>query len=289
MQRYRRLLAALAVPLVGVLLGIAPASAQTPQPWQVGFQSPHSPVQERIEGLHSWILIIITLITLLVGGLLLYVLWRYRAERNPNATRTSHNTVIEVIWTVAPVVILFVMWLPSLRLVYYEDRTQDADMTINVTGHQWYWEYAYPTNGNIDFTSYYVKDEDLKEGQLRLLDVDNPLVLPAGKNVRILITSGDVIHSFFIPSLGVQRYAIPGRTVETWVRIDQPGHYYGECNQICGTNHSFMPISVQALSPEEFAQWVETAKTKFAAGAPAPSPATAAQAPTRLAAAEPLR
>ena len=141
-----------------------------------------------------------------------------------------------------PVLILVVMAIPSFRLVYYEDRTDDPDMTIKVTGHQWYWEYTYPDNGNIDFSSYIVPDDELKPGQLRLLTVDNPLVVPVGKNIRILTTSGDVIHSFFIPSLGVQRYAIPGRTIETWVRVDKPGVYYGECNQICGTNHSRMPI-----------------------------------------------
>ena len=151
--------------------------------------------------------------------------------------------MLEVAWTLIPVLILVVIAIPSFRLVYYEDRTDNADMTIKVTGHQWYWEYTYPDNGNVDFTSYMIKDEDLKPGQLRLLDVDNQLVVPAGKNIRILTTSADVIHSFFIPSLGVQRYAIPGRTIETWVRVNQPGTYYGECNQICGTNHSFMPIS----------------------------------------------
>jgi cytochrome c oxidase subunit 2 len=270
---------------VGVFCRAAPALAQAPHPWQTGFQHPHSPVQVQIEALHWWVLITITLITLFVGVLLLYVLWRYSAGRNPVAGRTSHNTTIEVLWTVLPVLILFFMWLPSLRLVYYEDRTTQADLTIKVTGHQWYWEYNYPDQGNLDFTSYYVKDEDLKPGQLRLLDVDNPLVLPAGKNVRILTTSGDVIHSFFIPSFGVQRYAIPGRTIETWVRVDQPGQYYGECNQICGTNHSFMPISVRAVTPEAFTDWVQTAKTKFAADSPSglpPPPPT----PERLAAAQ---
>ena len=144
--------------------------------------------------------------------------------------------------------ILVVIAIPSFRLIYYEDRTRDADLTIKVTGHQWYWEYTYPDKNNIDFTSYIIPDDQLKPGQLRLLDVDNQLVVPVGKNIRVLQTSTDVIHSWFIPALGVQRYAIPGRTIETWFRADQPGMFYGECNQICGTNHSRMPIVVRAVT-----------------------------------------
>jgi cytochrome c oxidase subunit 2 len=198
--------------------------------------------------------------------------WRFDHRRNPVASRTSHNTVIEIAWTVIPVLILVVIAIPSFRLVYFEDRARDPDMTIKVTGHQWYWEYTYPDGvpggGNIDFSSYMVPEDQLKPGQLRLLDVDNQLVLPAGKKVRILTTSADVIHSFFIPSLGVQRYAIPGRTIETWVQIDKPGDYYGECNQICGTNHSQMPISIHAVTDSEFTAWLATAKTKFSEAAP---------------------
>ncbi len=174
-----------------------------------------------------------------------------------------------------PVLILVVIAIPSFRLVYFEDRALDADMTIKVTGHQWYWEYTYPDNNGVDFSSYIIPQDQLKPGQLRLLDVDNQLVLPAGKKVRILTTSADVIHSFFIPSLGVQRYAIPGRTIETWVQIDQPGNYYGECNQICGTNHSQMPISIKAVTPAEFDTWVKDAKTKFAENGTPSLPAAA--------------
>jgi cytochrome c oxidase subunit 2 len=226
-------------------------------------------VQVQIDGLHTLVLWIITLITLFVGALILWVLYRYNAARHPHPTRTSHNTVLEIAWTVIPVLILVVIAIPSFRLVYYEDHTNAADITIKVTGHQWYWEYAYPDNGNVDFSSYVIKDDDATP-HLRLLDVDNPLVVPAGKNIRILTTSGDVIHSFFIPSLGVQRYAIPGRTIETWVRVDRPGDYYGECNQICGTNHSQMPISIHAVPEAEFNTWIVQAKTKFAADDAAP-------------------
>ena len=244
------------------------AAAQVPQPWQIGMQTAHSPVQRSIESLHDLVLIIITVITLFVAGLLAWVVFRYNARRHPTPSQTSHNTVLEVAWTVIPVLILVVIAIPSFRLVYFEDRTQHADLTIKVTGHQWYWEYTYPDSGGLNFSSYIVPEDQLKPGQLRLLDVDNPLVVPAGKNIRILTTSADVIHSFYIPSLGVQRYAIPGRTIETWVNVDAPGDYYGECNQICGTNHSMMPISIKALAPEAFTAWVSQAKTKFSAAAP---------------------
>ncbi len=269
MQLFRRLAAAFALVFGGAFALAGRAQAQAPHPWQMGFQTAHSPVQVEIESLHTLVLWIITLITLFVGALLVWVMVRYNSKRNPVASRLSHHTLLEMVWTVVPVLILAVIVIPSFRLVYYEDRTEHADMTIKVTGHQWYWEYTYPDHGNVDFTSYMVKDADLAAGQLRLLDVDNPLVLPVGKNIRILETSGDVIHSFFIPSLGVQRYAIPGRTQETWVRIDKPGHYYGECNQVCGTNHSFMPISIEAVTPQQFDAWVAQAKTKFAANPPA--------------------
>jgi cytochrome c oxidase subunit 2 len=277
MQILRRRAAAFAVTLGAALAAAGPALAQVPRPWEMDFQTAHSPVMQRIESLHTLVLWIITLIVLFVGALLVWVLVRYNARRNPVPSRTAHHTLLEVAWTVLPVLILAVIIIPSFRLVYYEDRTQNADVTVKVTGHQWYWEYSYPDQGNIDFTSYIVKDADLKPGQLRLLEVDNPLVVPVGKNIRILETSGDVIHSFFIPSLGVQRYAIPGRTIETWVRVDQPGEYHGECNQICGTNHSFMPIVIKAVTPAEFEAWVREAKTKFAANPPSD--------PTRFAAA----
>ena len=203
-------------------------------------------------------------VVIFVAVLLGYVVWKFDRKRHPVASRTSHNTILEVAWTVLPVLILVVIAIPSFKLVYFEDRTRDADLTIKVTGHQWYWEYGYPDSANIHFDSYMIADEDIKPGQIRRLSVDNPLVVPAGKNIRILTTGADVIHSFFIPSLGVQRYAIPGRTIETWVKVDKPGDYYGECNQICGTNHSAMPIHVQAVTDADYKTWLEQAKTKFA-------------------------
>jgi len=278
MHGLRRLGLALAAASPAVLAALRPAAAQAPRPWQMGMQDAASPVAASIHSLHTLVLWIITIITIFVAGLLAWVMYRYNAKRNPTPSRNSHNTLLEVAWTVVPVLILVVIAIPSFRLVYFEDRTKEADLTVKVTGHQWYWEYTYPDHGNIDFNSNYIHDEDLKPGQLRLLDVDNSLVIPAGKNVRILTNSADVIHSFFIPSFGVQRYAVPGRTIETWVRADKPGQYYGECNQICGTNHSYMPISVKVVTPEEFAVWVKDAKTKFADATPAEAPARVAVA-----------
>jgi cytochrome c oxidase subunit 2 len=259
---YRRLAAA--TMLAALPGGAAVAQAVgVPRPWEMGMQRGFGPLKDQEIWLHHIVLVNITLITLFVGGLLVWVMWRYNARRHPVPSRTAHNTLIEVLWTVIPVLILVGMAIPSFRLVYYQDRTRDADLTIKVTGHQWYWEYTYPDNGNIDFSSYIVPDDQLKPGQLRLLTVDNPLVVPVGKNVRVLQTSGDVIHSWFIPSIGVQRYAIPGRTIETWFRVDQSGTFYGECNQICGTNHSRMPIVVRAVPEKEFTAWLAEAKTKF--------------------------
>ncbi len=242
-----------------------PAAAQVPAPWQMDMQTAHSPVMHGIQSLNTLILWIIVIITAFVAGLLGYVMWRYDHKRNPVAGKLSHHSLLEVAWTAIPVLILVVIAIPSFRLVYFEDRTTNADVTIKVTGHQWYWEYTYPDSKGLHFDSYMVQDGDLKGEQLKLrhLAVDNQLVVPAGKNIRILTTSADVIHSFFIPSLGVQRYAIPGRTIETWFRVDQPGDYYGECNQICGTNHSVMPISVHAVSPEDYKTWLEAAPAKF--------------------------
>ncbi|WP_428487588.1 cytochrome c oxidase subunit II [Rhodopila sp.] len=240
-----------------------------PRAWEMGMQRAFSPIKSKEIALHDLVLVIITLITLFVGGLLLWVMFRYNARRNPVPSQTSHNTIIEVAWTVIPVLILVIIAIPSFRLIYYQDRTPNPDMTIKVTGHQWYWEYSYPDQDNLDIQSHYIMDEDLKPGQRRLLDVDEQMVIPVGKKIRILTTSGDVIHSFFIPALGVQRYAIPGRTIETWIEASQVGTFYGECNQICGENHSRMPISVKAVTPQEFTAWVAEAK-KAASMAPLP-------------------
>lgn len=249
----------------------SPATAQVPLPWQMGLQAPHSSVQAEVQSLNTFVLYIIIAITVFVAGLLLYVIVKFNHKANPIPSRTSHNTVIEILWTTVPVLILIAIAVPSFRLVYFQDRTTKPDMTVKVTGHQWYWEYTYPEQGGLDFQSYMIPEKQLKPEQrsLRQLAVDNPLVVPVGKNVRVLIASGDVLHSFFIPSLGVQRYAIPGRIIETWFNVDKPGDYYGECNQICGINHDAMSIEVHAVSEADYAAWLKEAKNKFSAVTPA--------------------
>ena len=272
MKHLRRVLTRVApVFMASPILALAamtPAMAQTPHPWEMGLQAPHSPVEVNIHSLHTLVTWLMVLVVVFVAALLGYVIWKFDAKKHPVASRTSHNTILEVAWTVLPVLILVVIAIPSFRLVYFEDRTRDADLTIKVTGHQWFWEYTYPDSGNIDFNSTMIADAALKPGDLRHLAVDNPLVVPAGRNVRVLTTGADVIHSFFVPSLGVQRYAIPGRTIETWFKVDKPGDYFGECNQICGTNHSVMPIHVKAVTDDEYKAWLVTAKTKFASDTP---------------------
>jgi len=253
--------------LTAAPFALAQGVVGAPRAWEMGMQRSFGPIKDHIIELHNLVLVIITLITLFVGGLLVWVMLRFNARRNPVPSQTSHNTILEIAWTVVPVLILVIIAIPSFRLIYYQDRTPDPDMTIKVTGHQWYWEFSYPDQGNLDIESRYVHDEDLKPGQLRLLDVDNQLVIPVGKKVRVLTTSTDVIHSFFIPALGVQRYAIPGRTIETWMEAEQPGTFYGECNQICGQDHSRMPISVKAVSEADFKTWVDTAKKSASAAA----------------------
>ena len=261
MQLLRRLPAALTLLLAAaMMLSGADALANAPRPWEMGMQPAANELKARISDLHNLVLIIITLITIFVGALLVWVMVRYNATRNPVPSTTSHNTTIEVLWTVIPVLILVVIAIPSFRLVYYLDRTPDPDMTIKVTAHQWYWEYGYPEAGDLAIESRMIRDEDLKPGMLRLLEVDNQLIVPIGKRIRILTNSVDVIHSFFIPSLGVQRYAIPGRTIETWMTVDKPGVYYGQCNQICGVDHSRMPIAVRAVTEEDYKAWLDKAK-----------------------------
>jgi cytochrome c oxidase subunit II len=259
-----RALLTLALGVIGSLAAATIAGAAEPKPWQLGFQPPATPVKDRLSAFHDELLIIITLITIFVLGLLVYVMWRFNQQRNPVPTRTSHNTVIEMLWTVVPVLILIIIAIPSFKLMYYMDRVPNPEMTIKVTGHQWYWSYEYPDQGGLTFDSNMIPEDQLKPGQMRLLDVDNPLVVPADTIIRVLITGTDVIHSWFVPSFGVQEYAIVGRLNESWMKIEHPGTYYGQCNQICGVNHAFMPIKVEALSKDAFQHWLGDAKKKFA-------------------------
>ncbi|WP_171970203.1 cytochrome c oxidase subunit II [Falsiroseomonas frigidaquae] len=275
-------LAAFGVPAAALAQAAVAQDAMigAPQPWGMGLQASGGPIKDAISSFNTLVFWIIVAITIFVAALLAYVMWRFKAASNPNPSRTSHNTMLEIAWTVVPVLILVVIAIPSFRLIYYQDRTVEADLTVNVQGRQWYWHYGYPDNGNFTFDSYPVQNEDLQAGQMRNLEVDNPLVIPVGANVRVLTTGQDVIHSFFVPSLGVQRYSIPGRTLETWMRADRPGTFYGQCNQICGVNHWFMPIVVRAVPQAEYDAWVAQARTRFAEGLPPGPPAAIAASAT---------
>ena len=268
MQLFRRFFAALTLVMMAPLVMPAwcGALAQAPKPWETGMQPAANEIKRRIIDLHDLVLVIITLTTIFVAVLLVVVMVKFNAKANPVPSKTSHHTGLEIAWTVIPVLILVVMAIPSFRLIYYQDRTPNPDLTIKVVAHQWYWEYAYPDHGDFSIESRMLRDEELKKGQMRLLEVDNQMVVPVGKNIRILTSSPEVIHSFFVPSLRVQRYAIPGRTIETWFSVDKPGVYYGQCNQICGQDHSRMPIAVHAVSEQEFKAWAAQNKKSADAG-----------------------
>ncbi len=242
-----------------------PAAAETtdspiigaPKEWGLGFQPSASPVKHDMVWFHNELLMpVITVITIFVMLLLLYVMVRFNAKANPKPSKTTHNTMLEVVWTLVPVIILVIIVVPSMKLLYKADKTSDAEMTLNIKGYQWYWGYQYPDHGDIEFSAYLVPEKDLKPGQVRLLSTDNPVVLPVDTNIRLLVTANDVIHSWAMPALGVKVDAVPGRTNETWTRIEKEGTYFGQCSEICGINHGFMPIEIRAVSKEAFANWV---------------------------------
>lgn len=266
----RRLLVSMPIACAALLgIGIAVAAAAEgalgeAHPWQMGFQEAFSPVMEEIHQFHGMLLVIITTIVILVLALLAFIIVRFNSKRNPVPSKTSHNTLLEVVWTIVPVIVLVVIAIPSLKLLYHSGRTPQADMTLKVTGHQWYWTYNYPDHGDFSFDSIPVPEGDLKPGQPRLLAVDNPLVVPVGATVQVLVNSDDVIHSWAVPSLGLKKDATPGRTNETWFRADVPGVFYGMCSELCGVNHYFMPIEVHALAKPDFDAWVAKAKEQFA-------------------------
>ena len=249
------------------------AGADQPRDWQMGFQPAASTTMERIADFHNLLLVIITLITVFVILLLLYVAIRFSERRNPTPSKTTHNTLIEVLWTTVPVVILVIIAIPSFRLLYYTDRIEDADMTIKAIGHQWYWSYEYPDHGDFTFDAIMLTDDELKEGQPRLLATDNMVVLPVDTRIRLLVTADDVLHNFALPAFGIKLDANPGKINETWVQITREGTYYGQCSEICGAGHSYMPISVKAVSKAAFDEWVAKAKQEYArAGEPEAGP-----------------
>ncbi len=288
MAIFKRIAAALAAlsASIGSTVGLpATVLAAQPQPGQMTFQPAASTSMERILEFNELVFWIIVAISVFVLGLLVYVMWRFREKRNPTPSKTTHNTMLEVIWTVVPVIILVVIAIPSFRLLYYTDRAEDAEMTIKAIGRQWYWSYEYPDHGDFTFDAYMVADEDLEEGQPRLLQTDNALVLPVDTQIRILVTASDVLHSFAMPSMGLKMDAVPGQLNETWVQITAEGTYYGQCSEICGTGHAYMPIMIKAVSKEAFAQWVEEAKEEYAQ-TDEPADDTTPAAPVEVAAAD---
>ncbi|TCT09951.1 cytochrome c oxidase subunit 2 [Tepidamorphus gemmatus] len=234
------------------------ALAQQPRDWQLGLQPAGSPVMESIISFHNMLLVIITLIVLFVLALLTYCILRFNAARNPVPSRTSHNTLLEVAWTVIPVLILVIIAIPSFRLLYFQMETPEPDVTIKTTGYQWYWSYEYPDHG-ISFDSLMLTDDELQPGQPRLLAVDNEMVVPVGKVVKLLVTADPmgVIHSWTIPSFGSKVDAVPGRMNETWFRAEKTGVYYGQCSELCGRDHAFMPIAVRVVTQEEYEAWIQ--------------------------------
>jgi len=239
------------------------ASAGQPVNWQLGFQEAATPVMERLNDFHNLLLVIIFGITAFVLLLLAYVLIRFRRSNNPIPSRTTHNTLVEVVWTVFPVIILIVIAVPSFKLLYYMDRTPEVELTVKAIGQQWYWTYEYPDH-EITFEALLVPEDELRPGQLRLLETDNRVVLPINTKVRLLFTADDVLHAWAVPAFGIKIDAVPGRTNEAWVEVTREGVYYGQCSELCGVNHGFMPIAVEAVSKERFAAWLAEAKVKFA-------------------------
>src|SRR5579871_2650105 len=239
--------------------GAAFAERGQPAPWEYKLQESGSVVMDNIEWLHNLLLVIITVITLFVLALLVIVMVKFNARANPAPSRTTHNTLIEVAWTLIPVLILVGVAVPSFRLLFLELDVPKADLTIKATGKQWYWSYAYPDNGKFEFDSLMAQDK-----QPRLLGVDNEMVVPVNKVIRVQTTGADVIHSFAVPAFGIKIDAIPGRLNETWFKAEKTGMYYGQCSELCGKDHAYMPIAVRVVEDKDFTTWVEAAKKKYA-------------------------
>jgi cytochrome c oxidase subunit 2 len=246
---------------------IATAQAQpvigVPHDWQMGFPQSYTPVMEKVAALHDLLLVIISLISAFVLALLLYVMWRFHASRHPVPSTVTHNTVIEILWTILPILILVVIAVPSFRLLYYGDKAQDAAMTVKVTGHQWYWNYEYPDQGNLSIDSRILSEADrakLKPNEPRMLAVDQEMVIPSNTVVRIIGTAADSMHGWTVWGFGIKKTVIPGRLNEGWIEVPKEGIYFGQCSQICGQDHSYMPIAIRVVSKAEFDKWVADKK-----------------------------
>jgi cytochrome c oxidase subunit II len=281
-------LAAVAVVIGALMIGALMAGGETAfaglgqaTPWQLGFQDSATPVMDEITSFHNFLLYVITAISGFVLILLITVMVRFNARANPTPSRVTHNTTLEVAWTVVPVVILAIIVVPSFRLLFHQLNMPPSDLTVKATGKQWYWTYAYPDNGKFEFDSLMLQEKDRKADQPRLLAVDNEMVVPVNKIVRVQTIGAEVIHSFAIPSFGIRIDAIPGRLNETWFKATREGTYYGQCSELCGKDHAFMPIAIRVVSEQAFNDWVEAANKRpewKTAGADRSAPAAVADA-----------
>lgn len=245
-----------------------------PTPWQLGLPDPASPIMERIQWFHDdFLLIIVTVITLFVTFLLIYCMIRFSKRANPVPTKTTHNTLLEVAWSIIPVVILVVISIPSFKILYFDRTIPEVDMTIKATGNQWFWTFEYQDEAHkgIEFDAIMLEDDERKPDQPRLLAVDNNIVVPVNKVVRVVVTASDVIHNFAMPAFGLKMDAVPGRLNETWFKATKTGIFYGQCSELCGSRHAFMPLAIEVVTEEEFKQWVVKAKQEFASAPATPN------------------
>jgi len=276
MRSILKLISLFGAVLISYIGALGPVMAQSigqPRPWQIGLPEAASPVMERIIWFYNdFLLIIITVITLFVTALLVYCMIRFNSRANPTPTRTSHNTLLEVAWTIIPILILVAIAVPSFKLLYFDRIIPKVDMTIKATGNQWYWTFEYQDDDykGIEFDAVMLEEDELKPGQPRLLAVDNNIVVPVNKVVRVIVTASDVIHAFAMPAFGVKIDAIPGRLNETWFKATKTGIFYGQCSELCGIRHAFMPLAIKVVSEEEFKQWVVKAKEEFASAPVSP-------------------
>lgn len=259
-----------ALAAIGMLASGGAALAAKSEPWQMSLPEPVSPIAEQMRDFHDyWLLPIITVITVFVLALLLYTCWRFRESANPTPSKRQHNTLLEVLWTGIPVIILVVLAVPSMQLLYATDDVADSDMTLKIVGHQWYWEYQY-LDENFQFDAFLAArthEEAEEQGVHRLMDTDNVVVLPSGTKIRLQMTSADVIHNWSMSDFGVRVDTVPGRLNESWTLIEEgeEGMYYGFCSELCGTDHAYMPIAVKVVTKDEYRQWVAEAKEQYAA------------------------
>ena len=248
-----------------LLVANSHATETLPKDWQLGFSEPATELMSDVISFHSYILMpIITGISILVLALLLYIVYRYNSNRNHTASMTTHNTLIEVLWTVIPVILLIIIAIPSFRILYTAETIPKADLTIKAIGNQWYWSYEYPDYDDFSFDANMLQDDELSDPSLRLLETDTQIVVPVNKVVKLLITSNDVLHAWTIPAFAVKKDAVPGRLNETWFKAEKVGTYYGQCSELCGIKHAFMPIAVKVVSEEEYQEWLSEARVKFA-------------------------